>query len=162
MRKLYNNAFFLGNHQWTNTQKSQISCGISCNITAKDVAIHRWTSTMKALPIMIQSMLLWTISQTRFIHAKVFTSCSLFGLCFIVRIFSMMNQMKIHAILPREIIGVNQYSSTASCKRCKKASHNKIPTEKAIKPPQVSALPPDGSTRHACLEAKVSAHLRRE
>ena len=45
----------------------------------------------------------------------------------------MMNQMKIHAMIPREIIGVNQYSSTASGKRCKKASHNKIPTEKAIK-----------------------------
>ena len=45
----------------------------------------------------------------------------------------MMNQMKIHAIIHQEIIGVTQYSSTASGKRCKKASHNKIPTEKAIK-----------------------------
>ena len=45
----------------------------------------------------------------------------------------MMNQMKIHAMIPREIIGVNQYSSTASGKRCKNASHSKIPTEKAMK-----------------------------
>jgi hypothetical protein len=45
----------------------------------------------------------------------------------------MMNQMKIHAIIPREIIEVNQYSSTASGRRCRNASHNRIPTEKAIK-----------------------------
>jgi hypothetical protein len=44
-----------------------------------------------------------------------------------------MNQMKIHAIIHEEIIGVNQYSSTASGKRCKNASHSKIPTEKAMK-----------------------------
>jgi hypothetical protein len=44
-----------------------------------------------------------------------------------------MNQMKIHAIIHQEIIGVNQYSSTASGKRCKNASHSKIPTEKAMK-----------------------------
>ena len=41
--------------------------------------------------------------------------------------------MKIHQMIHREMTGVNQYSSTDSGKRCKKASHNKIHTEKAIK-----------------------------
>jgi hypothetical protein len=45
----------------------------------------------------------------------------------------MINQIKIHQIIHREIIGVNQYSSTASGKRCRNASHSKIPAEKAIK-----------------------------
>jgi hypothetical protein len=41
--------------------------------------------------------------------------------------------MKIHQIIHQETIEVNQYSSTASGRRCRNASHNKIPTEKAIK-----------------------------
>jgi hypothetical protein len=45
----------------------------------------------------------------------------------------MMNHINIHHIIHRETIGVNQYSSTDSGIRCKKASHNKIPTENAIK-----------------------------
>ena len=45
----------------------------------------------------------------------------------------MINQIKIHHIIHREIVEVNQYSSTDSGKRCKNASQSKIPTEKAIK-----------------------------
>jgi hypothetical protein len=45
----------------------------------------------------------------------------------------MMNQMNIHQIIHREIVVLNQYSSTASGKRCKKASHSRIHTENAIK-----------------------------
>lgn len=133
MKKLYKSAFFFENPQWTNTQKSQISCGISCNTTAIVVANHTVGSTKKATHIMIQSIILWTISQTKFIHAKVFTSCvSSFG-WIVFKIFSMINHIKIHHITEKDVILVNQYSSTASGKRCKKASHNKIPTENAMK-----------------------------
>jgi hypothetical protein len=81
---------------------------------------------------MIQSILLCTISHTRFIQANVFTSFS-FQLRLTFRIFSIINPIKIHHIKHQDISNENQFSSTASGNKCKKASHNKIPTEKAIK-----------------------------
>jgi hypothetical protein len=45
----------------------------------------------------------------------------------------MINHIKIHHITEKDVILVNQYSSTVSGKRCKKASHSKIPTENAMK-----------------------------
>jgi hypothetical protein len=48
-------------------------------------------------------------------------------------IFSIVNPIHIHQIIHRDTIEVNQYSSTDSGIKCKKASHNRIPTEKAIK-----------------------------
>ena len=50
-----------------------------------------------------------------------------------LRIFSIINPIKIHHIKHHDISNENQFSSTASGNRCKNASHNKIPTEKAIK-----------------------------
>jgi hypothetical protein len=44
-----------------------------------------------------------------------------------------MNPIKIQHIKHHDISRENQFSSTASGNRCKKASHNKIPTENAIK-----------------------------
>ena len=82
--------------------------------------------------MIIQSILLCTISHTRFIHANVLISCSL-PLRLTFNIFSIINPIKIQHIKHHDINNENQFSSTASGNRCKKASHNKIPTENAIK-----------------------------
>ena len=82
--------------------------------------------------MIIQSILLWTISHTKFIQAKVFISFS-FQWRLTFKIFSIIKPINIHNIKHQEISKENQFSSTASGNKCKKASHNKIPTEKAIK-----------------------------
>ena len=87
---------------------------------------------IKATQIMIQSIMLWTMSPTKFIHAKVFTSWVSLLERIVFNIFSIKNPIMIHHIKDEETNMENQYSSTASGKRCKNASHINIPAEKAI------------------------------
>ena len=134
-RKFNFNAFSLEYHQWINTPKSPISCGISCKRTAKAVAIPTGIESKNAEATTNQSIKLCTISPTKFICAKGCWCSFVIGKWqwFQLIIFSIMNQSKIPHNIYNATHSEYPYSSTVSHNKCKNASHINVQAEKAIK-----------------------------
>ena len=134
-RKFNFNAFVLLYHQWINTQKSPISCGISCNKTANAVAIQTGIDNKKAEATTNQSIKLCTISPTKFIWANGCWCSFVIGKWqwFQLIIFSIMNHNKIHHSINNAICSLYQNCSAVSHNKCKKASHINVQAENAMK-----------------------------